>query len=159
MRRYLWEGERREMRFLAGALLAALAIAALSLLPACGGGSGSEPKDGTALSMSETVASKLATALGLDGPDSILWEDENTTAWKDAQLFSNRILGDTDVPSLEEMEIDVLEDETAGDGRTVAVRVSVADLTADYRISMREVSGQWRITSYEVEEIVEAMGR
>jgi len=37
--------------------------------------------------------------------------------------------------------------------------VRVADLTADYRISMREVSGQWRITSYEVEEIVEAMGR
>ena len=148
------------MRFLAGALLAALAIAALSLLSACGGGSESEsPQDGTTLPMSETVASKLATALDLDGPESILWEKENTTAWKDAQLFSKRILGDTDVPSLEEMEIDVLEDETAGDGRTVVVRVSVADLTADYRISMREVSGQWRITSYEVEEIVEAMGR
>jgi hypothetical protein len=148
------------MRFLPGTLLAALAIAGLSLLSACGGGSGTEPpKDGTALPMSETVASKLAAALDLDGPKSILWEKENTTAWKDAQLFANRILGDTDVPSLEEMEMDVLEDETAGDGRTVVVRVRVADLTADYRISMREVSGQWRITSYEVEEIVEAMGR
>jgi hypothetical protein len=110
------------MRFLAGTLLTALAIAALALLSACGGGSGSEsPQDGTALPMSETVASKLATALDLDGPESILWEKENTTAWKDAQLFSKRILGDTDVPSLEEMEIDVLEDETAGDGRTVVV--------------------------------------
>jgi hypothetical protein len=41
----------------------------------------------------------------------------------------------------------------------VVVRVLVADLSADYRISMREVGGQWRVTSYEVEEIVEAMGR
>ncbi len=39
------------------------------------------------------------------------------------------------------------------------LRKEVADLTADYRISMREVPGQWRVTSYEVEEIVEAMGR
>ena len=57
------------------------------------------------------------------------------------------------------MEISVLEDETSGDGRTVVVRVRVADLTADYRISMREVAGQGRVTNYEVEEIVEAMGR
>jgi ABC-type transporter MlaC component len=64
-----------------------------------------------------------------------------------------------EVPSLDEMEISVLEDETAGDGRTAVVRVRAADVTADYRLTMREVSGQWRVTNYVVEEIVEAMGR
>jgi len=148
------------MRTVLGTLLVVLGIAALSLLSACGGG-GSEPESEgeNGSSFSETVTSKLATALGLDGPESIVWEKESSSAWRDAQLFANRILGKTEVPILDEMEISVLEDETSGDGRTVVVRVLVADLTADYRISMREVGGQWRVTSYEVEEIVEAMGR
>jgi hypothetical protein len=68
-------------------------------------------------------------------------------------------MGEAEVPSLEDMEISVLEDDTSGDERTVVARVGVADLIADYRISMREVAGQWRITDYEVQEIVEAMGR
>jgi len=148
------------MRFSPGTLLALFAIAAALLLSACGGG-GSKPESTaeTASPFSETVASKLAAALDVGGPGSILWEKENTSAWRDAQLFANRILGETDVPSLEEMDIDVLDDEMAGDARTVTARVRVADLTADYRISMREVGGQWVVTNYEVEEIVEAMGR
>jgi hypothetical protein len=147
------------MRTVLGTLLAVLGIAGLSLLSACGGGSEPEPTGENGSPFSETVTSKLATALGLDGPGSILWEKESSSAWRDAQLFANRILGETEVPALDEMEISVLEDETSGDGRTVVVRVRVADLTADYRISMREVAGQWRVTNYEVEEIVEAMGR
>jgi len=147
------------MRTVFGTLLAALGIVGLFLLSACGGGSEPEPKGETGSPFSEIVTAKLATALGLDGPESILWEKENTSAWKDAQLFANRILGEIEVPSLEEMEISVLEDEVTGDGRTAVVRVRVADLTADYRISMREVGGQWRVANYEVEEIVEAMGR
>ena len=147
------------MRTVLGTLLAVLGIAGLSLLSACGGGSEPEPKGENGSPFGETVTSKLATALGLDGPESILWEKENTSAWRDAQLFANRILGETEVPALDEMEISVLEDETSGDGRTVVVRVRVADVTADYRISMQEVAGQWRVTDYEVEEIVEAMGR
>jgi hypothetical protein len=147
------------MRTVLGTLLVLLGVAALSLLSACGGG-GSEPESEgeNGLSFSEAVTSKLADALGLD-PESIVWEKETSSAWRDAQLFANRILGETKVPILDEMEISVQEDETSGDGRTVVVRVLIADLTADYRISMQEVSGQWRVTSYEVEEIVEAMGR
>ena len=147
------------MRTVLGTLLAVLGIAGLSLLLACGGGSEPEPTGEASSSFSEIVTSKLVAALGLDGPGSILWEKESSSAWRDAQLFANRILGETEVPALDEMEISVLEDETSGDGRTVVVRVRVADLTADYRISMREVAGQWRVTNYEVEEIVEAMGR
>ena len=148
------------MRFLPGTPLAVIGIAGVFLLSACGGGgSKPEPTSDIGSVLSETVASKLATALDLGGPESILWEKENTSAWRDAQLFANRILGETDVPSLEDMDIDVLDDESAGDGRTVVVRVRVADLVADYRISMREVGGQWTVTDYEVEEIVEAMGR
>ena len=148
------------MRKALGALLVVLGMAGLSLFSACGGGSEPEPEgDDNGSLFSETVPSKLAAALGLDGPESILWEKESSSAWRDAQLFANRILGETEVPALDEMEISVLEDEASGDGRTVVIRVQVADLTADYRISMREVPGQWRVTSYEVEEIVEAMGR
>jgi len=147
------------MRLVPGTLLAIAGIVALFLLSTCGGGSESKPKDETGSPFSETVASKLAAALGLDGPNAILWEKENTSAWRDAQLFANRILGAMEVPALDEMEITVLEDETAGDGRTVVARVRVADLTADYRISMRQVSDQWRVTDYEVEEIQEAMGQ
>jgi hypothetical protein len=148
------------MRKALGALLVVLGIAGLSLFSACGGGSEREPEgDDNGSLFSETVTSKLAAALGLDGPESILWEKESSSAWRDAQLFANRILGETEVPVLDEMEMSVLEDEASGDGRTVVIRVQVADLTADYRISMREVPGQWRVTSYEVEEIVEAMGR
>jgi hypothetical protein len=40
----------------------------------------------------------------------------------------------------------------------VVVRVQVADIIADYRVSMREVSGGWRVTTYEVTQIEEAMG-
>jgi len=148
------------MRTALGALMVVLGIAGLSLFSACGGGSEPKPEgDDNGSLFSETVTSKLAAALGLDGPESILWEKESSSAWRDAQLFANRILGETEVPALDEMEMSVLEDEASGDGRTVVIRVQVADLTADYRISMREVSGQWRVTSYEVEEIVEAMGR
>jgi len=146
------------MRIVLGTL-AALGIASLLLLSACGGGSEPEPKGEDGSPFSETVTSKLAATLGLDGPGSILWEKESSSAWRDAQLFANRILGETDVPALDEMEMSVLEDETSGDARTVVVRVAVADLIADYRISMQEVAGQWRVTNYEVEEIVEAMGR
>jgi len=148
------------MRAVLGTLLAVIGIGGLSLLSACGGGgSEPEPEGENGSPFSETVTSKLAAALGLDGPGSIIWEKESSSAWRDAQLFANRILGETEVPILDEMEISVLNDETSGDGRTVVVRVLVADLSADYRISMREVGGQWRVTSYEVEEIVEAMGR
>ena len=146
------------MRIVLGTL-AALGIASLFLLSACGGGSEPEPKGEDGSPFSETVTSKLAAALGLDGPGSILWEKESSSAWRDAQLFANRILGETDVPALDEMEMSVLEDETSGDARTVVVRVAVADLTADYRISMQEVAGQWQVTNYEVEEIVEGIGR
>lgn len=147
------------MRTIFVTLLAMLGIAGLFLLSACGGGSEPEPTGEASAPFSEIVTSKLAKALGLDGPESILWEKESTSAWRDAQLFANRILGEVEVPSLKEMQISVLDDEVTGDARTVVVRVQVADLTADYRISMREVSGQWRVTNYEVEEIVEAMGR
>jgi len=147
------------MRTVLGTLLVVIGVAGLSLLSACGGGSEPEPTGENGSAFSETVTSKLAKALGLDGPESIIWEKESSSAWRDAQLFANRILGETEVPTLDEMEISVLEDEKSGDGRTVVVRVRVADVTADYRISMREVAGQWRVTDYEVEEIVEAMGR
>lgn len=145
------------MRTVLGTLLALLGIALL--LSACGGGSEPEPESEAGTLFGEVVTAKLATALGLGGPESILWEKENTSAWRDAQLFSNRILGKVEVPALEEMEITVLDDERSGDGGTVVVRVQVADLTADYRISMQEISGQWRISDYQVEEVVEAMGR
>jgi hypothetical protein len=146
------------MRTVLGTLLAVVGIVALSLLSACGGG-GSEPQSEgeNGSSFSEIVTAKLAAALGLD-PESIVWEKESSSAWKDAQLFANRILGETKVPILDEMEISVLQNERSGDGRTVVIRVLVADLTADYRISMQEVSGQWIVTGYEVEQIVEAMG-
>src|SRR4030042_3211176 len=147
------------MRKALGALLVVLGMAGLPLFSACGGGSEPEPEgDDNGSLFSETVTSKLAAALGLEGPESILWEKESSSAWRDAQLFANRILGETEVPALDEMEISVLEDEASGDGRTVVIRVQVADLTADYRISMREVPGQWRGTSYEGEKEVEGMG-
>jgi hypothetical protein len=81
------------MRTVLGALLVVLGIAALCLLSACGGG-GSEPQSEGAngSSFAEIVTAKLADALGLD-PESIVWEKENSSAWKDAQLFANRILG------------------------------------------------------------------
>jgi hypothetical protein len=145
------------MRTVIGTLLAGLGIAGLFLLSACGGGSEPEPKGETGSPLDEMVASKLAAALGLG--KSILWEKQDTSAWRDAELFANRIMGEVEVPSLEDMEINVLEDETSGDERTVVARVGVADLIADYRILMREVAGQWWITDYEVQEIVEAMGR
>jgi len=145
------------MRTVSGTLLALLAVALL--LSACGGGSEPEPDSTAGTSFGDVATAKLATALGLGGPEAVLWEKENTSAWKDAQLFANRILGKVEVPTLEEMEITVLDDETSGDGRTVVVRVQVADLTADYRISMRQIDGQWRISDYEVKEVVEAMGR
>jgi hypothetical protein len=111
---------------------------------------------------SDIVASKLATALGLDGPAQatppILWETEDTSAWRDAELFANRILGEVEVPTLTEMQISVLTDKTVGSERTVVVRVQVADVTADYRVSMGELNGQWRVSDYEVAEIVEATG-
>jgi hypothetical protein len=68
-------------------------------------------------------------------------------------------LGEIEAPSLEEMQITVLTDETAGSERTVVVRVQAADVIADYRVSMQEVSGRWRVTAYEVAQIVEAVGR
>lgn len=148
------------MRTVLGTLLTVLGVA--GLLAACGGGSKSEPESEAAAAAAlfgEVVEAKLATALGLGGPESIVWEKENTSAWKDAQLFANRILGEVEVPALDEMEITVLDDETSGDGGTVVVRVQVADLTADYRISMQEIDGQWRVHDYQVEEVVEAMGR
>jgi hypothetical protein len=145
------------MRTVIGTLLAGLGIAGLFLLSACGGGSEPEPKGETGSPLDEMVASKLAAALGLG--KSILWEKQDTSAWRDAELFANRIMGEVEVPSLGDMEINVLEDETSGDERTVVARVGVADLIADYRILMREVAGQWWITDYEVQEIVEAMGR
>jgi len=145
------------MRNVLGTLLALLGIAVL--LSACGGGSEPEPESEAGTLFGEVVTAKLATALGLGGPESILWEKENTSAWRDAQLFANRILGEVEVPALEEMEITVLDDGRASDGGTVVVRVQVADITADYRISMEEVGGQWRISDYQVEEVLEAMGR
>jgi hypothetical protein len=149
----------RDMRAVLGAMLAVVGIAGLFLLGACGGGSETEPTSEASSPLREIVASKLAAALGLGGEGAIGWEKENTSAWKDAELFANRILGEVQVPSLEEMKITVVKDETAGDARTVVVRVEVVDLTADYRISMRKADGQWKVTNYEVEEIVEAMGR
>jgi len=145
------------MRSVLGTLLALLGIAVL--LSACGGGSEPEPESEAGTLFGEVVTAKLATALGLGGPESILWEKENTSAWRDAQLFANRILGEVEFPTLEEMEITVLDDERSGNGGTVVVRVQVADLTADYRISMQQTGGQWRISDYQVEEVVEAMGR
>jgi hypothetical protein len=145
------------MRTVLGTLLTVLGVAVL--LSACGGGSEPKPEGEAGTLFGEVVIAKLATALGLGGPESIIWEKENTSAWRDAQLFANRILGKVEVPALEEMEITVLDDETSGDGGTVVIRVQVADLTADYRISMQEIGGQWRIHDYQVEEVVEAMGR
>jgi hypothetical protein len=145
------------MRTVSGTLLALLAVALL--FSACGGGSKPAPTSEAGTSFGQAVTAKLATALGLGGPESILWEKENTSAWKDAQLFANRILGKVEAPTLEQMEITVLDDETSGDGRSVVVRVQVADVTADYRISMQQIGGQWRISDYEVKEVVEAMGR
>ena len=149
------------MRSALAALLMVLGIAGLSLLSGCGGGGESEqePEGENSSAFRETVTAKLAAVLGLGGPESIVWEKENSSAWRDAELFANRILGETKAPLIDEMEITVLEDETSGDVRTVVVRVLVADLAADYRISMQDVGGQWRVTGYEVEEIVEAMGR
>ena len=147
------------MRTVFGTLLAVLGIAGVLLLGACGGGAEPEPKDETTSPFRDVVASKLASALGLDGDKPILWDKEDTSAWKDAELFANRILGELEVPSLNEMQMSVLKDDTADDVRTVVVRVQVVDLTADYRVSMREVNGQWRVTNYDVKEIVEAMGR
>jgi len=103
---------------------------------------------------SDIVASKLAATLGLDGRDQatppILWQAEDTSAWRDAELFANRILGEVEVPTLEEMQLSVLTDKAVGSERTVVIRVQVADVTADYRVSMWEVNGQWRVTAYEV---------
>jgi hypothetical protein len=146
------------VRAVFGALLAVLVIAGVSLLGACGGGPQAQPEGVTGSSFSQIVASKLAAALGLDA-DKLLWETEDTSAWKDAQLFANRILGDIQAPSLEEMQITVLTDETTGSERTVVVRVQAADVIADCRVSMREVSGGWRVTTYEVAQIVGATGR
>ena len=145
------------MRTVLGTLLALLAVAVL--LSACGGGSEPKPTSEAGTSFGQVVTAKLAAALGLGGPESILWEKENTSAWRDAQLFANRILGEVEVPTLEQMEITVLDDQRSDDGRTVVVRVQVADVTADYRISMQESGGQWRISDYQVEDVMEAMGR
>lgn len=154
-------------------LLAVICITGAFLLGACGG---AEPGPGTTPGIapehvsqevagsrfSDIVASKLATALGLDGPAQatppILWQAEDTSAWRDAELFANRILGEVEVPALEEMQLSVLTDRTVGSERTVVVRVQVADVTADYQVSMREANGQWTVTAYEVAEIVEATG-
>jgi hypothetical protein len=146
------------VRTVFGSLLAVLAIAGASLLGACGGGAKPQPEGVTKSPFREVAASKLAAALGLDA-DKLLWETEDTSAWRDAELFANRILGEIEAPSLEEMQITVLADETAGSERTVVVRVQVADVIADYRVSMQEVSGRWRVTTYEVTQIEEAVGR
>ena len=145
------------MRTVLGTLLALLAVAVL--LSACGGGSEPKPTSEAGTSFGQVVTAKLAAALGLGGPESILWEKENTSAWRDAQLFANRILGEVKVPALQEMTVTVVDKETSDDGGTVVVRVQVADLTADYRISIQEVGGQWRVRDYQVEAVVEAMGR
>ena len=112
---------------------------------------------------SDIVASKLAAALGLDGPDqatpAILWGTEDSSAWKDAELFANRILGEVEAPALAEMQLSVLTDKTVGIERTVVVRVQAADVTADYQVSMREANGQWTVMAYEVTDIVEAADR
>jgi hypothetical protein len=145
-------------RTVSAIFLAVLCIVAL--LAACGGG-GSKPKSEGAAGTSfvEAVTAKLASALGLGGPESIVWAKESTSAWKDAQLFANRILGKVEVPALEGMTVTVVDKETSDDGGTVVVRVQVADLTADYRISMQKSGGQWRVSDYQVEAVVEAMGR
>jgi len=145
------------MRILSAIFLAALGIVAL--LAACGGGSEPKPESEAGTSFVEAVTAKLATALGLSGPESIVWEKQSTSAWKDAQLFANRILGEVEVPALEEMTVTVVDKETSDDGGTVVVRVQVADLTADYRISIQESGGERRVRDYQVETVVEAMGR
>lgn len=152
-------------------LLAVIGITGALLLGACssgepgtapGTGPGPEPVEVAGSRFSDIVASKLAAALGLDGPAQatppILWETEDTSAWRDAELFADRILGEMEVPTLTEMQISVLTDKTVGSERTVVVRVQIADVTADYRVSMWEVNGQWRVSAYEVAEIVEATG-
>ena len=146
------------VRAVFAALLAVLAIAGALLVGACGGGAKPEPEGVTKTSFSKTVASKLAAILDIDA-DKLLWEAEDTSAWRDAQLFADRILGEVEAPSLEEMQMTVLADETTDSERTVAVRVQVADIIADYQVSMREVSGRWRVTAYEVAQVEEAMGR
>jgi len=145
------------MRTASAIFLAVLGFVAL--LAACGGGSEPKPESGAGTSFVEAVTAKLATALELGGPESIVWEKESTSAWRDAQLFANRILGEVEVPALQEMTVTVVDKETSDDGGTVVVRVQVADLTADYRISMQEIGGQWRVVDYQVEAVVEAMGR
>jgi len=145
------------MRTASAIFLAVLGIVAL--LAACGGGSEPKPESEAGTSFVEAVTAKLATALELGGPESIVWEKESTSAWRDAQLFADRILGEVEVPTLKDMEITVLDNERSDDGRTVVVRVRVADVTADYRISMQETEGKWRVSDYQVEEVVEAMGR
>lgn len=145
-------------------LLVAIGIAATILLGACGGGEAEpSPEEVTGSQFSDIVALKLAAALGLDDGEQetppILWEAQDTSAWRDAELFANRILGEVEVPSLETMQISVLTDETVGSERTVVVRVQVADITAHYRVSMREADGQWRVTAYEATQIAEAVSR
>jgi hypothetical protein len=141
--------------------LAVIGIAGAFLLGACGGGEPEpEPEEVTAFRFSENVALKLAAALGLDGREqAILWEAEDTRAWRDAELFANRILGELEVPALEEMQISVVADQTMDSKRTVIVRVLVAGITADHRVSMQEDGGQWRVTAYEVAEIAGIVGR
>jgi len=148
------------MRTILVTMMAVGGMAGVLLLGACGGGgSEPEPRNENGSSFRDIVVAKLAVALDLGGDGSILWEKEDTSAWKDADLFANRILGDIQVPSLKDMKLSIVKDAASGDARTVDVRVQVADLTADYRISMRETNGQWRVTNYEVKEIVEAMGQ
>ncbi len=139
-------------------LLALLAIGGASLLGACGGGSETRLEPTAIPSSSGLVASKLAAALGVDGSTPILWEKEDTSAWKDAELFANRIMGNMEVSSLGQMQVSVLKDETSGNDRTAVVRVRAADVTADYQVTMAQVDGQWKVTGYEVAEVVEAAG-
>ncbi len=152
------------MRRGCGTLLAVIGIAGAFLVGSCGGGEPEPESDVvTGSRFSEIVASKLAASLGLDGHDGeaspIQWEAEGSSGWRDAELFAVRILGEVEVPALEEMQISVLTDKTVGSERTVVVRVQVADITVGYRVSMQEVSDRWRVTAYEVTEIVDATGR
>jgi len=76
------------------------ARAAWHCRPAVGMRWGSEPEPE---SEAGTLFGEVVTA-SCDGPgswwpESILWEKENTSAWRDAQLFANRILGEVEVPA------------------------------------------------------------